>query len=409
MATAQAQFTITDLNDGVSYYTYIRYADDINGTNMSESPGGKTYIGVYSGTSSTAPNSANDYIWSKYVGESGAQGVSVTSVIPIYYLKVDNNPPSLSNGTIIDNTSTGADQWTTAVPTYVDDGIYYISYQTFLSSGTSPVFSNVVIDYGLTSANSNATAAVSNASAAISAANSAIQYSWPLYCRSSSSVFPDITANTTIYSIDNENDKWSTVMLKPTKDDHFYACTKQIFGNGTVDFIDKHEISGATYAPQWCASADSVFIDGGAIYAGSVTASQIAANTLTLTQISTDAQSEILNSTAIAAAGSYTDAQMSFLQVGGVNLIRFSETPAANNTTLPSSDDGGYVPGSEGSDISDSPISIDYIDSLFEEVIGSEVYGPISDNQIDDLFDGPAGSDFMGLISSSQINDLFEE
>lgn len=36
-----------------------------------------TYIGIYTGTSVTAPTSASSYTWSKYVGENGDQGYSI--------------------------------------------------------------------------------------------------------------------------------------------------------------------------------------------------------------------------------------------------------------------------------------------------------------------------------------------
>lgn len=58
---------------GTSTYTYVRYAEDINGTNMSVTPTDKTkYIGIITTTSSTAPNTG--YTWSKYVGDDGQDG-----------------------------------------------------------------------------------------------------------------------------------------------------------------------------------------------------------------------------------------------------------------------------------------------------------------------------------------------
>ena len=69
---------ITDGSDGAkgtSYYTYIRYGTDVNGSNMTPTPTTSTkYIGVYSGTASTAPTTANSYTWSKYAGEDGGKG-----------------------------------------------------------------------------------------------------------------------------------------------------------------------------------------------------------------------------------------------------------------------------------------------------------------------------------------------
>lgn len=57
-------------NDGKSSYVFIRYATDTNGTNMSTSPTGKTYIGIYTSDTNVAPTTAGSYIWSKFVGDS---------------------------------------------------------------------------------------------------------------------------------------------------------------------------------------------------------------------------------------------------------------------------------------------------------------------------------------------------
>ena len=57
-------------NDGKSSYVFIRYATDANGTNMSTSPTGKTYMGVYTSDTNIAPTTANLYTWSKFVGDN---------------------------------------------------------------------------------------------------------------------------------------------------------------------------------------------------------------------------------------------------------------------------------------------------------------------------------------------------
>lgn len=57
-------------NDGESSYVFIRYATDANGTGMSTSPSGKTYIGVYTSNTNTPPTTASVYTWSKFVGDS---------------------------------------------------------------------------------------------------------------------------------------------------------------------------------------------------------------------------------------------------------------------------------------------------------------------------------------------------
>ena len=65
--------------DGVTYYTWIKYADDENGTNMSDDPFGKDFIGIaYNKTSSTKGTDASEYTWSKFVGSDGVPGTNGT-------------------------------------------------------------------------------------------------------------------------------------------------------------------------------------------------------------------------------------------------------------------------------------------------------------------------------------------
>lgn len=64
-------------NAGTSSYTYIRYSVNANGNPMVTTPTDATlYIGVYTGTSSTAPTSYTSYTWSRYTGQDGATGAT---------------------------------------------------------------------------------------------------------------------------------------------------------------------------------------------------------------------------------------------------------------------------------------------------------------------------------------------
>lgn len=57
-------------DDGKTLYVWIKYADDAKGTNMSDAPEGKTYIGLaYNKTTATESNNASDYVWSLIQGE----------------------------------------------------------------------------------------------------------------------------------------------------------------------------------------------------------------------------------------------------------------------------------------------------------------------------------------------------
>lgn len=75
------EVTITDVmdgedgQDGTTYYTWFKFADDASGSEMSDSPNGKYYIGfAYNKESQTESNNPADYQWSKYKGDDGKDG-----------------------------------------------------------------------------------------------------------------------------------------------------------------------------------------------------------------------------------------------------------------------------------------------------------------------------------------------
>lgn len=60
---------------GKSYYTWIRYADDVNGTGISDNPTGKGFIGfAYNKETATESNDPKDYKWSDIMGKDGVPG-----------------------------------------------------------------------------------------------------------------------------------------------------------------------------------------------------------------------------------------------------------------------------------------------------------------------------------------------
>ena len=62
-------------SDGVSLYTWIKFADDINGNGMSDNPEGKSYMGMaYNKSEQKESNNPNDYVWVRIKGEDGADG-----------------------------------------------------------------------------------------------------------------------------------------------------------------------------------------------------------------------------------------------------------------------------------------------------------------------------------------------
>ena len=64
-----------DGTDGKTYYTWIKYATDSSGSNISDSPTGMSYIGIaYNKGSQTESSTPTDYTWTKIKGDDGIPG-----------------------------------------------------------------------------------------------------------------------------------------------------------------------------------------------------------------------------------------------------------------------------------------------------------------------------------------------
>ncbi|AND39050.1 phage tail spike protein [Cytobacillus oceanisediminis] len=61
--------------DGKPTYTWIKYAESASGTGMSDSPTGKSYIGLaHNKTTSSESSNPADYTWAKFLGPQGVPG-----------------------------------------------------------------------------------------------------------------------------------------------------------------------------------------------------------------------------------------------------------------------------------------------------------------------------------------------
>lgn len=90
--------------DGITLYTWIRYAEDANGTGISNSPDDKSYIGLaYNKTTASESNNPSDYTWSKITGKDGVAGPAGEDGKTLYtWIKYADTMPSSSSSTIYD-------------------------------------------------------------------------------------------------------------------------------------------------------------------------------------------------------------------------------------------------------------------------------------------------------------------
>lgn len=123
-------------DDGKTYYTWVRYADDASGNGMSDSPDGKYYIGfAYNKETPTESSDPADYQWTKYKGDDGQDGVGIESITK-YYLASEK-----STGITISSSG-----WSTTKQDMTDVKKYLWSYEVYAyTNGTSTKTTPIII------------------------------------------------------------------------------------------------------------------------------------------------------------------------------------------------------------------------------------------------------------------------
>ncbi len=115
-------------DNGKTYYTWIKYADDENGTNMSDSPSGKNYVGIATNkTTATESTQASDYTWSLFKGQG------VISIKTQYYRSTSNT------------TQTGG-SWSYDMPEWVDGTYLWKREVTTFENPSGTNYGTAVLD-----------------------------------------------------------------------------------------------------------------------------------------------------------------------------------------------------------------------------------------------------------------------
>lgn len=105
----------------------------------------------------------------------------------------------------------------------------------------------------------------------------------PVYFRSTTQTTP--AAPSSIITWNDQDDAWTYAMPVPKRDRYFYTCERYVANDGSVSYSDIRELANATYTSKWTSASDSTYIDGGRIFANSVTANQIAAGAITANEL----------------------------------------------------------------------------------------------------------------------------
>ena len=123
-------------DSGDTLYTWVKYAVSDTGAGMSDAPEGKDYIGLaFNKTSPVASNFASDYTWSLIKGakgDPGVEGVSVESITPFFQRTPKSSPGPANPGGV----ATPPEPWTETEPSYVVDTALWRTDRVVYSDGS---------------------------------------------------------------------------------------------------------------------------------------------------------------------------------------------------------------------------------------------------------------------------------
>ena len=223
--------------------------------------------------------------------ESNAKNYADTGIISnttLYYASNSTTAPSKPSAHITTNSASTYGAWNIALPTYNASYPYlYVCTETKTKGGSYAWTSVEQTTYA--SAISAIKTTADNASSGLTNKadkSSAVASTVSVYYRSTTHSAPSITTSTSIGTSTTTDNAWEYTMPVPKKNCYFYTCERYTMVDGSVSFSTVRELSSETYASKWVSSSDSTYIDGGNIYAHSVTADQIASNTLVVGDMS---------------------------------------------------------------------------------------------------------------------------
>lgn len=135
--TTTSTFTVTNGlkgDKGDQTYLWIKYASRYPEADSDMSGSPDDWIGVYSGTSSTAPTHYTDYTWFEWKGETGNPAILQTNAVAY---QVSNNGTTVPTGT-----------WSATVP-YVTPGDFLWTQVILTWNNGNPVTYYTVSRYGV--------------------------------------------------------------------------------------------------------------------------------------------------------------------------------------------------------------------------------------------------------------------
>lgn len=329
MATAQAQFTITDLNDGRGIVYEEEWYKLSNSTSETFPTGGSGWTKCPPGTI-PVPTANQKYLWFYEIttysdgttsnwgpvvigtygekGETGDTGVGYVEEKLLFYLHTSSTDAPTEPTLPVTSTSTSPRVWTTKEPAWVSGHYYWKCHQFKKTDGTYSR-TDIIYDSALSSANETAAAAAAAASAAQTTADSKAQ----VYYRTTDPTSGEYKTG----------DIWVKQSSSGTGGDAtwYYDGTswvKHVIGTTTIidgSIITDKIASGAVRADQ--------------IDAGAITTEKLDARAVTAEKIDAEAvETEKLAAGAVTAKKLAANA----IKIGAANILRGTSQMLAEST-----------------------------------------------------------------------------
>lgn len=318
--------TVVNYSDGKSTEAYSVSRNAKNGTNgtsptvtstktqyQQSTSGTTTPTGTWLDTPPTA--TLGQYMWTKTTvtysdsktavsytvsrnGEKGDTGVGIKSVTPLYYGTNSTTAPAKPTSTVTVSSSTTYNKWNKTCPTWTTTYKYYFTCSEILyDDNTTRTWSDVVRENALETANSTANNASTNASNALSKAGTAETNASNALGKANTSIVEQKTLyyltngnapakpTSAVTSVSTSTGVWTTVIPDPKNGYTYYTCTQTKNGAGTYAWIGDSNNKGIKMATDsmianWCSASDSTYINGGSIYANSITTNQLATDAI---------------------------------------------------------------------------------------------------------------------------------
>ena len=219
-----------------------------------------------------------------------------------------------------------------------------------------------------------------------------------VYCRSLNSERPTTSpSNTVIYTSTSSNDVWAYQMQAPKKNHYYYGCEISTTVGGVISYSDIWRISELDWIAKVTYDADSVFIDGAAIYAGTITTTQLSAGIITVNTLNSELRRTTVSNTTVRPLYASWDSNANFPAYAYPSV-----SPNMWHTNVEELRQDGWSQGSEYVWVCNDTF-ITYIGGDSSHTYSEPYYNP----NLTDYLDGRSVSDFATRIAS--LEESFQQ